>query len=212
MMSGENASQFITQPQGLRNSSAQTGGSLINSFMEEAQQSIDICKKAKIFKENDQKSLLSSRVHLSDSTLNTNSTEGDNAKDNGESSHDIPDVAAAIEDLLEQTSKIQDQKSPGRSGCDNSLFSSDCSMLGEGHGGSPSVIGLPKHWLSRQVFVYVCNQTGIRDELSSPKEANGGPYDSFSETQTDSQVVGYEEDLTGRQMLIDRVRTRSSMT
>lgn len=203
MMSGENASQFITQPQGLRNSSAQIGGSLINSFMEEAQQSIDICKKAKIFKDNDQKSLLSSRVHLSDSTLNMNSTEGDNAKDNGESSHDIPDVAAAIEDLLEQTSKIQDQKSPGRSGCDKSLFSSDCSMLGEGHGGSPSVIGLPKHWLSR---------TGRRDELSSPKEANGGPYDSFSETQTDSQVVGYEEDLTGRQMLIDRVRTRSSMT
>ena len=29
------------------------------------------------------------------------------------------------------------------------LFSSDCSMLGEGHGGSPPVIGLPKHWLSR---------------------------------------------------------------
>lgn len=107
MMSGENASQFITQPQGLRNSSAQNGGSLINSFMEEAQQSIDICKKAKIFKDNDQKSLLSSRVHLSDSTLNMNSTEGDNAKDNGESSHDIPDVAAAIEDLLEQTSKVK---------------------------------------------------------------------------------------------------------
>lgn len=105
MMSGENASQFITQPQGLRNSSAQIGGSLINSFMEEAQQSIDICKKAKICKDNDQKSLLSSRVHLSDSTLNMNSTEGDNA--NGESSHDIPDVAAAIEDLLEQTSKVK---------------------------------------------------------------------------------------------------------
>lgn len=75
-------------------------------------------------------------------------------------------------------------------------------MLGEGHGGSPPVIGLPKHWLSR---------TGRRDELSSPKEANEGLYDNFSETQTDSQVVGYEEDLTGRQMLIDRVRTRSSM-
>uniref|UniRef100_A0A6N2LTK4 Uncharacterized protein n=1 Tax=Salix viminalis TaxID=40686 RepID=A0A6N2LTK4_SALVM len=54
-------------------------------------------------------------------------------------------------------------------------------------------------------------KTGRRDELSSPKEANEGLYDNFSETQTDSQVVGYEEDLTGRQMLIDRVRTRSSM-
>ncbi|KAG5245964.1 BRCT domain-containing family protein [Salix suchowensis] len=190
MISGENA-----------NSSAHTGGSLINSFTEEAHQSIAICKKAKFFKDDDQKSLLLSRVHLSDSTCNTNSTEDDNAKVNGESTHDIPDVAAAIEDLLEQTSKIQDQKSPGRSGCDKSLFSSDCSMLGEGHGGSPPVIGLPKHWLSR---------TGRRDELSSPKEANEGLYDNFSETQTDSQVLALQP-LTGRQMLIDRVRTRSSM-
>lgn len=107
MISGENASQFFTLPQDLRNSSAHTGGSLINSFTEEAQQSIAICKKAKFFKDDDQKSLLSSRVHLSDSTCNTNSTEDDNAKVNGESTHDIPDVAAAIEDLLEQTSKVK---------------------------------------------------------------------------------------------------------
>ncbi|CAK7346916.1 unnamed protein product [Dovyalis caffra] len=205
MISGENASQFISQPQDLRKSSAQIGGIAINSFMEEAQQSIDIRKKAKIFKDNDQKSLLSFKVHLSDSTCNMNSTEGDNTEDNGESSHDIPDVAAAIEDLLEQTSKIHDQKSPGRTGCDKSLFSSDCSMLGEGHEGSPSVIGLPKHWLSR---------TGRREESNTSEIVNdgGGLYDGFSETQTESQVVGYEEDLTGRQMLIDRVRTRSSMT
>ncbi|KAE8637275.1 hypothetical protein CSA_021752, partial [Cucumis sativus] len=30
----------------------------------------------------------------------------------------VPDVASAIEDLLEQTTKIQDQKSPGKTGCD----------------------------------------------------------------------------------------------
>ncbi|KAL2317839.1 hypothetical protein Fmac_031715 [Flemingia macrophylla] len=65
----------------------------------------------------------------------------------------VPDVAAAIEDLLEQTSKMHDQRSPVQTGCGRSVSSS--------------------------VIIFI-------------------------------EVVGYEEDLSGRQMLIDRVRTRSS--
>lgn len=113
-------------------------------------------------------------------------------------------MAAAIEDLLEQTSKIHDQKSPGRTGCDKSLFSSDCSILGQDHADPQSAFGLSKHWI---------NRTDKKEENCKPsRDANASIYDGFSETQTESQVVGYEEDLSGRQMIIDRVRTRSSMT
>ncbi|MED6135396.1 hypothetical protein PIB30_046058 [Stylosanthes scabra] len=48
------------------------------------------------------------------------------------------------------------------------------------------------------------------DDGEASGDRGAEAYDGFSETQTESQVVGYEEDLSGRQMLIDRVRTRSS--
>uniref|UniRef100_A0A7N0TPT5 Uncharacterized protein n=1 Tax=Kalanchoe fedtschenkoi TaxID=63787 RepID=A0A7N0TPT5_KALFE len=44
------------------------------------------------------------------------------------------------------------------------------------------------------------------------RDVNAHIYDGFSETQTDSQVVGYEEDLSGRQMIIDRILAWSSLT
>ncbi|XP_021598332.1 DNA topoisomerase 2-binding protein 1 isoform X2 [Manihot esculenta] len=201
MISGENPSQFESQSQNLRNAPSLTGGSRINSLGEELQESSDYCKKARLSESDVQKELLSSGVHLDDSICKIDLVGGNNKNDNGEPSHSVPDVAAAIEDLLEQTSKIHDQKSPGRNGCDKNLYSSD-TVLGEDHG-SHHVLGLPKHWL---------NRTGKRDELPNPSsDVNRGMYDGFSETQTESQVVGYEEDLSGRQMLIDRVRTRSSM-
>lgn len=106
-----------------------------------------------------------------------------------EDSNVVPDVATAIEDLLEQTSK---------------LVSSDCSILGQNHSKSQSAFGLSENWL---------NRPEEKDDIGNPLgDANGRIYDGFSETQTESQVVGYEEDLSGRQMLIDRVRTRSSMS
>ncbi|KAF7127540.1 hypothetical protein RHSIM_Rhsim11G0071500 [Rhododendron simsii] len=52
---------------------------------------------------------------------------------------------------------------------------------------------------------------GKDDTSNRSRDVNAGMYDGFSETQTESQVVGYEEDLSGRQMIIDRVRTRSSL-
>lgn len=122
-----------------------------------------------------------------------------NGKENG---HIVPDVAAAIEDLLEQTSKIQELKSPSVTECEKSIFSSDCSILGRDR--VLSAFGPSEHWLS-SLGKKEDLQTGSRDQST-------GVHDGFSETQTESQLVGYEEDLSGRQMIIDRVRTRSSVT
>ncbi|XP_022773298.1 uncharacterized protein LOC111315665 [Durio zibethinus] len=84
------------------------------------------------------------------------------------------------------------------------IFSSDCMGLRQDPTDSHSVIGLSRRCLSRTVREdEICSFSGdVKD---------GGLYDGFSETQTESQIVGYEEDLFGRQMLIDRARTLSSM-
>ncbi|XP_057790006.1 uncharacterized protein LOC131006872 [Salvia miltiorrhiza] len=130
----------------------------------------------------------------------TNHAEN-NTENNGVSSV-VPDVAAAIEDLLEQTSKIQDLKSQETSGSHETFLSSNPTMLSQRHAASSSELGPSKQWINR-----------LEERHDDPSDDAGqrGFYDNFSETQTDSQVVGYEEDLSGRQMIIDRVRTRSSM-
>ncbi|XP_050255317.1 uncharacterized protein LOC126701251 [Quercus robur] len=203
MVSGGSPSCFPSQSQDLRNTATQCTFSRNDSFKEESEQSSVFNKRAKLLEDDDQKDLPSSKVHLRD-PINLNAIGDNITKDNGEVSHAVPDVAAAIEDLLEQTSKIHDQNSPGRTGCDKNLFSSDYSILGRDHSDAHSVVGLSKHWL---------NRTGKNDDVCNPSgDRSAGMYDGFSETQTESQVVGYEEDLSGRQMLIDKVRTRSSLT
>ncbi|KAL4596130.1 hypothetical protein ACB092_12G142000 [Castanea dentata] len=203
MVSGDSPPCFPSQSQDLRNTATQCTFSRNDSFKEESEQSSVFNKRAKLLDDDDQKDLPSSNVHLRD-PINLNAIGDNITKDNGEVSHAVPDVAAAIEDLLEQTSKIHDQNSPGRTGCDKNLFSSDYSILGRDHSDAHSVVGLSKHWL---------NRTGKNDDVCNPSgDRNAGIYDGFSETQTESQVVGYEEDLSGRQMLIDKVRTRSSLT
>ncbi|XP_075647353.1 uncharacterized protein LOC142618322 isoform X2 [Castanea sativa] len=199
MVSGDSPSCFPSQSQDLRNTATQCTFSRNDSFKEESEQSSVFNKRAKLLDDDDQKDLPSSKVHLRD-PINLNAIGDNITKDNGEVSHAVPDVAAAIEDLLEQTSK----NSPGRTGCDKNLFSSDYSILGRDHSDAHSVVGLSKHWL---------NRTGKNDDVCNPSgDRSAGIYDGFSETQTESQVVGYEEDLSGRQMLIDKVRTRSSLT
>lgn len=203
MVSGDSPSCFPSQSQDLRNTATQCTFSRNDSFKEESEQSSVFNKRAKLLEDDDQKDLPSSKVHLRD-PVNLNAIGDNITKDNGEVSHAVPDVAAAIEDLLEQTSKIHDQNSPGRTGCDKNLFSSDYSILVRDHSDAHSVVGLSKHWL---------NRTGKNDDVCNPSgDRSAGIYDGFSETQTESQVVGYEEDLSGRQMLIDKVRTRSSLT
>nr|XP_023887124.1 DNA topoisomerase 2-binding protein 1-A isoform X2 [Quercus suber] len=199
MVSGDSPSCFPSQSQDLRNTATQCTFSRNDSFKEESEQSSVFNKRAKLLEDDEQKDLPSSKVHLRD-PINLNAIGDNITKDNGEVSHAVPDVAAAIEDLLEQTSK----NSPGRTGCDKNLFSSDYSILVRDHSDAHSVVGLSKHWL---------NRTGKNDDVCNPSgDRSAGIYDGFSETQTESQVVGYEEDLSGRQMLIDKVRTRSSLT
>ncbi|CAI9266608.1 unnamed protein product [Lactuca saligna] len=120
----------------------------------------------------------------------------------------VPDVAAAIEDLLEQTSKIHDHMSPERTPDKNAseqVFTSDLHSQEDSH----SAFGISKHWTRSS------RSSNEKEDITNPRgvgEHTGGIYGNFSETQTESQVVGYEEDLSGRQMIIDRVRTRSGLT
>ncbi|KAG0501899.1 hypothetical protein HPP92_001971 [Vanilla planifolia] len=104
-----------------------------------------------------------------------------------EGSNTVPDVADAIEDLLAQSDKI---------------FPPLRSFTTQNHGSPRATFDMSSHWLVR---------SQKQDNTShSGQERNVGTYDAFSETQTDSQVVGYEEDLSGRQKIIERVRSQSS--
>ncbi|KAI8004418.1 DNA topoisomerase 2-binding protein 1-A [Camellia lanceoleosa] len=202
MISGDNASQFPSQSQDLRNIQSRAIGTSDNS-REEAKFSSICGKRARLFEEDIDKGILSSGSNHSDPTCKMTSTGNNIPRNTGEVSNAVPDVAAAIEDLLAQTSKIHDLKSPGSIECDKNLFSSDCSILGQDQADPHSAFVLSKHWI---------NRADRKDDVCDPSgDRNAGMYDGFSETQTESQVVGYEEDLSGRQMIIDRVRTRSSM-
>ncbi|CAN0928417.1 DNA topoisomerase 2-binding protein 1 [Linum grandiflorum] len=207
---GEPSSQARSESQTVTNLQLPIPKKTISS-MQGAREFIHPSKRPRNVQPGDKTSLPSSGVYSSDSILNTNSKQdlnissaiGNISKDSSDTSHTVPDVAA-IEYLLEQTSKIHDQNSPIRTDCDKSLLPPpESSMLDEDRGGTSSAGGLPNDWL---------NSNGKRkDESSEPlQDVDKGIYYGFSETQTESQVVGYEEDLTGRQMLIDRVRTRSS--
>lgn len=199
MIAGEGESQFPTHSAILRDQSAGTN----SSSMGEVEQISFTNKKRKFLDEPIQKRPIFVGNSLTHFDCNLNSTRETTSKSSVVTSH-VPDVAAAIEDLLEQTSKIHDQKSPGKTGCDKSIFLPDCSVIGQDHSEAPPVGGSSNQWLKR---------AERKEDVSDPTTGDGcaGAYDGFSETQTESQVVGYEEDLSGRQMLIDRVRTRSSM-
>ncbi|KAI8002190.1 DNA topoisomerase 2-binding protein 1-A [Camellia lanceoleosa] len=202
MISGDNASQFPSQSQDPRNIQSRAIGTSDNS-REEAKFSSICGKRARLFEEDIDKGILSSGSNHSNPTCKMTSTGNNTPRNTGEVSNAVPDVAAAIEDLLAQTSKIHDLKSPGSIECDKNLFSSDCSILGQDQADPHSAFVLSKHWI---------NRADRKDDVCDPSgDRNAGMYDGFSETQTESQVVGYEEDLSGRQMIIDRVRTRSSM-
>uniref|UniRef100_A0A803R0B0 BRCT domain-containing protein n=1 Tax=Cannabis sativa TaxID=3483 RepID=A0A803R0B0_CANSA len=203
MMSGDMPSQSTSRSEKIKTSLNGIIGSSKESFGG-AKHTSTLHKKARLLEDSGKLNMLSSGVHPNDSISNANNSIRNDvvAKGTDKVSHVVPDVAAAIEDLLEQTSKIHDQKSPGRTACDKSVFPSNCSTLGQDHSDTHSIVGLSKHWLNREKD----------DNYNSSGDGKKGMYDGFSETQTDSQIVGYEEDLSGRQMLIDRVRTRSSMT
>ncbi|KAI3417653.1 uncharacterized protein J3R85_014333 [Psidium guajava] len=193
-MSGDHPSQFPSQSQDSRITRNQN----IQKFSREETDNSSSSKRARVTPDNAPKDLRSSREHLSYPTSNSDCSKGEKLNNSGEVGDAVPDVAAAIEDLLEQTSKIHDMKSPVRIVSDGSVSF----LSGQERPGPPTVVGLSKHWINRsQKNENICNPSG-----------NASTFDGFSETQTDSQVVGYEEDLSGRQMIIDRVRTQSSMS
>ncbi|XP_049346030.1 uncharacterized protein LOC125810603 isoform X2 [Solanum verrucosum] len=202
MISGDTASQPQTQPpQELVNvrTEAFAGRS---TAKEEKKYSSRWNKKARLLVVEEPKCSLPCSPKESNAFCGASPPEKNLTGSTNEGSSAVPDVAAAIEDLLEQTSKIHDQKSPLRSECDKELFTSGCNNLAQAHGDHHATLGLSNHWT---------NRFEKEDETHSHSgDATANVYDHFSETQTDSQVVGYAEDLSGRQMIIDRVRTRSS--
>ncbi|KAK9288453.1 hypothetical protein L1049_016910 [Liquidambar formosana] len=202
MISGDNPSQFPSQSLEQRSIPSQAVACRSDIFKEEAKNSSPHSKRARLLEDDSEKGPLPSKVHPNDPICDMY-TPRNSISEATDVSHVVPDVASAIEDLLEQTSKIHDLKSPQRTGCDKSIFSSDCSILGQDHADGHSTFGLSKLWL---------NRNEKRDDMCNPSgDGNASIYDGFSETQTESQVVGYEEDLSGRQMIIDRVRTRSTL-
>ncbi|KAK3007232.1 hypothetical protein RJ639_015853, partial [Escallonia herrerae] len=170
MTSGDDASQLPSQSQDLGNIQNYVISS--KSDVNEGVNYPNCCnKRARVSEDGSLKSLLSSGVNQNDHIL-TKSMWNDTGN-----TADVPDVAAAIEDLLEQTSKVQKEVW----GTFWFIFSS-----------------------LRFRFFY-CFRTDNKDERCNPPgDVTKGLYDGFSETQTESQVVGYEEDLSGRQMIIDR--------
>lgn len=201
MISGDTTSQPQTQPQELVNVRTEAFAGR-NTAKEEKKYPSRWNKKARLFVVEEPKCSLSCSPKESNAFCGASPPEKNLTGSTNEGSSAVPDVAAAIEDLLEQTSKIHDQKSPSRSECDKELFTSGCNNLAQGHGDNHATLGLSNHWT---------NRFEKEDETHTHSgDATANVYDHFSETQTDSQVVGYAEDLSGRQMIIDRVRTRSS--
>ncbi|KAL9446584.1 hypothetical protein AB3S75_014286 [Citrus x aurantiifolia] len=208
MSSADEPSQFINPLGGLQSTSPQTMVHKIDditrsdNLRDEANQTSAHNKRARISEDEDHDALPG--VHLKDPHRNMNYNGDSMSKDNGEVPHIGSDVAAVIEDLVEQTSKVQDLKSPERSECDKSLFPSDCSVLGQNHTDFNSVIGLSRQW---------SNRTLKKNDIQNPFNSKGvgsGIYELFSETQTESQVVSYEEDLSGRQKIIDRAKSEAA--
>ncbi|XP_019456415.1 PREDICTED: DNA topoisomerase 2-binding protein 1-A isoform X2 [Lupinus angustifolius] len=195
-------SQFPSQSQDLRNIPNIYFSSEVDNHRTDSKISSIYSKKARLVEEHDLYDKVPFAVDSSIHVNNMNFFEDNVHKYVGEVSHAVPDVADAIEDLLEQTSKIHDQGSPVQAGCERSIYLSDCSALGEDNSNLHTVVGLSKNWL---------NSARQDDNGEASRDRRTGMYDGFSETQTESQVVSYEEDLSGRQMLIDRVRTRSSL-
>jgi topoisomerase (DNA) II binding protein 1 len=107
MVSGDGPSCFPSQSQDLRNTASQCIVSRNDHFKEEPKQSSVCNKRARLLEDDDQKDLPSSEIHLRDPICNMNATGDNITKENEEVSHAVPDVAAAIEDLLEQTSKVK---------------------------------------------------------------------------------------------------------
>ncbi|MQM03934.1 hypothetical protein Taro_036722 [Colocasia esculenta] len=117
-------------------------------------------------------------------------------------SNTVSDVADVIEDLLAQSNK--DTRTAEENGCHQ-------------------IVSFVKNPYVKSLLLFRHDVVELFDKqfsTSSPaSEKNPTTFDAFSETQTESQeheltfckmqVVWYEEDLSGRQKIIERVRSQS---
>ncbi|KAL6984308.1 hypothetical protein U1Q18_017687, partial [Sarracenia purpurea var. burkii] len=104
MISSDNESQFTSQSQDPRNIETQAiGRNGIGG--KEVKFSSSFSKRARLLEENSNKGVLSFGLNHGNPICRLTSTGNNILENTGEVSHAAPDVAAAIEDLLEQTSK-----------------------------------------------------------------------------------------------------------
>ncbi|KAI3984034.1 hypothetical protein MKX01_035161, partial [Papaver californicum] len=211
MVSGEDVpSQSPSQSQFAMKPSHTFGKKSTSLSVEAENPSATNKKRAKVSANNDKIDLPLLDVCGDVSACTAKSIKTSEEKDiRDDGSHDVPDVAAAIEDLLAQSSKMQDMALSMRTVSDRSIFSPDHSIIAQNPANSHSAIPISTSWLNRKEK----QDDGDQCDSSSVQGVDEQrTYDGLSETQTESQVVVYEEDLAGRQMIIDRHRTRSSMT
>jgi topoisomerase (DNA) II binding protein 1 len=100
-------SQFPSQSQSLRNTANQNVDGGVDNHGTRSKISSINSKKARLMEEpglyNKVPSTVNPGIHVSDLNLSKDNP----LKDAREATHAVPDVAAAIEDLLEQTSKVK---------------------------------------------------------------------------------------------------------
>ncbi|XP_008781616.2 DNA topoisomerase 2-binding protein 1-A isoform X2 [Phoenix dactylifera] len=137
MVSGGVPSRLLGESQGPMDNSKKNSGIMNDSLCEEPEHLSTFGKRSRL--SECVSSVDASKKHK----VPENLMGGSNA---------VPDVADAIEDLLAQSSKIQDLKSPGRSGCDRSIYSHDHTILGQDNDNSHSTFGISRHWLSRNII------------------------------------------------------------
>ncbi|KAL2642951.1 hypothetical protein R1flu_010538 [Riccia fluitans] len=117
-----------------------------------------------------------------------------------------PDVAAVIEGLLAQSNKVQSTEE-SRSPDDRILRSTSLNRRRDEHPHPPPNFKRPKLPPIRPLEF---------DEeelpLSAVTTSCEDGYAKFQESQLESQVVGYDEDFSGRRLIMERVRTRSVST
>ncbi|KAH9757176.1 transcription coactivator [Citrus sinensis] len=271
MSSADEPSQFINPLGGLQSTSPQTMVHKIDDITrsdnlgDEANQTSAHNKRARISEDEDHDALPG--VHLKDPHRNINYNGDSMSKDNGEVPHIGSDVAAVIEDLVEQTSKVQDLKSPESffhltarcwartiqiltlsldyldSGQTEKFASTQSDDVEEDKDEQSkdsyktaakrprTLNGVQQHTPDSCAAACVSSfclwgddvgptdrcrimfQTLKKNDIQNPFNSKGvrsGIYEPFSETQTESQVVSYEEDLSGRQKIIDRAKSEAA--
>lgn len=105
-MISEMPSQFPSQSQNSRNTANDHVGSGVGNHETESKILIP-GKKARLMEEPGLCNKVPAAVNTGIHVFGSNFSEDNMLKDVGEVRHAVPDVAAAIEDLLEQTSKVK---------------------------------------------------------------------------------------------------------